>query len=111
MSNQSGNIQQSSGLARAIANFFQFERLGTDLPTEILAGATTFVTMAYILIVNPAILSEAVFLDGSGDLFGELVMATGISAAIATLIMGLYAKLPFALAPGMGINAFFAFTV
>ena len=111
MSNQSGNIQQSSGLAKAIASFFQFERLGTDLPTEILAGATTFVTMAYILIVNPAILSEAVFLNGSGDLFGELVMATGISAAIATLIMGFYAKLPFALAPGMGINAFFAFTV
>ena len=111
MSNQSGNIQQSSGLTRAIANFFSFSTLGTDLPTEILAGVTTFFTMAYILIVNPAILSEAVFLNGSGDLFGELVMATGISAAIATLIMGLYAKLPFALAPGMGINAFFAFTV
>ncbi|NEQ49599.1 MAG: NCS2 family permease [Leptolyngbya sp. SIO3F4] len=111
MSNQSGNISQSSGPTRAIANFFHFERLGTDLSTEILAGATTFVTMAYILIVNPAILSEAVFLNGSGDLFGELVMATGISAAIATLIMGFYAKLPFALAPGMGINAFFAFTV
>ncbi|MEM9486051.1 MAG: NCS2 family permease [Cyanobacteria bacterium P01_F01_bin.116] len=111
MSNQSGNIQQSSGLTRAIANFFQFDRLGTDISTELLAGATTFVTMAYILIVNPAILSEAVFLNGSGDLFGELVMATGISAAIATLIMGIYAKLPFALAPGMGINAFFAFTV
>ena len=111
MSNQSGNIQQSSGFSRAIANFFNFGALGTDLPTEILAGATTFVTMAYILIVNPAILSNAVFLGESGDLFGELVMATGISAAIATLIMGLYAKLPFALAPGMGINAFFAFSV
>ena len=111
MSNQSGNIQQPSGLTRAIANFFNFSALGTDLPTEVLAGATTFVTMAYILIVNPAILSEAVFLDGAGDLFGELVMATGISAAIATLVMGLYAKLPFALAPGMGINAFLAFSV
>ncbi len=94
-----------------VANFFQFQQLGTDLPTEILAGATTFVTMAYILIVNPAILSEAVFLNGPGDLFGELVMATGLAAAIATLVMGLYAKLPFALAPGMGINAFFAFSV
>ncbi len=111
MSNQSGNISQSSGLSRSIANFFRFDALNTDLSTEVLAGVTTFVTMAYILIVNPAILSEAIFLNQSGDLFGELVMATGISAAIATLIMGLYAKLPFALAPGMGINAFFAFTV
>ncbi len=67
--------------------------------------------MAYILIVNPAILSNAIFLQESGDLFAELVMATGLSAAIATLIMGLYAKLPFGLAPGMGINAYFAFTV
>ncbi|MEM7062147.1 MAG: NCS2 family permease [Cyanobacteria bacterium P01_B01_bin.77] len=111
MSNQSGNIQQPSGFVGTIASFFHFDALGTDFQTEILAGVTTFVTMAYILIVNPAILSEAVFLNGSGDLFGELVMATGISAAIATLIMGFYAKLPFVLAPGMGINAFFAFTV
>ncbi|MEM9806480.1 MAG: NCS2 family permease [Cyanobacteria bacterium P01_D01_bin.56] len=111
MSNQSGNVSQPSGLSRSIANFFRFEALGTDLSTEVLAGVTTFVTMAYILIVNPAILSEAIFLNESGDLFGELVMATGVSAAIATLVMGFYAKLPFALAPGMGINAFFAFTV
>lgn len=67
--------------------------------------------MAYILIVNPGILSNAIFLTESGDLYGELVMATGLSAAIATLIMGLYAKFPFVLAPGMGINAYFAFTV
>ncbi|MEM6252779.1 MAG: NCS2 family permease [Cyanobacteria bacterium P01_D01_bin.156] len=111
MSDQSGNISQPSGLAGSIAKFFHFDALGTDLSTELLAGATTFVTMAYILIVNPAILSEAIFLNESGDLFSELVMATGVSAAIATLIMGLYAKLPFALAPGMGINAFFAFSV
>jgi len=95
----------------ALANFFNFDGLRTDLRTEVLAGITTFVTMAYILIVNPGILSEAVFLNESGDLFGELAMATALSAAIATLIMGLYAKLPFVLAPGMGINAYFAFTV
>lgn len=95
----------------AIAQFFQFDRLRTNLRTELLAGLTTFVTMAYILIVNPAILSNAIFRQASGDLFAELVMATGLSAAIATLIMGLYAKLPFGLAPGMGINAYFAFTV
>jgi AGZA family xanthine/uracil permease-like MFS transporter len=94
-----------------IANFFQFEQLGTDFRTELLAGVTTFVTMAYILVVNPDILSNAIFLNEPRDLFGELVMATGLSAAIATLIMALYAKLPFALAPGMGINAYFAFTV
>ncbi len=114
MSNQPGNLEQPaqhSEAAGTIARFFQFDSLQTDLKTEVLAGVTTFVTIAYILIVNPAILSDAVFLSEPGDLFGELVMATGLAAAIATLIMGLYARLPFALAPGMGINAFFAYTV
>ncbi len=95
----------------AIAHFFGFEEHQTTLKTEILAGVTTFVTMAYILVVNPGILSNAIFLQEPNDLFGELVMATALSAALATLIMGIYAKLPFALAPGMGINAYFAFTV
>ncbi|MGB3309116.1 MAG: NCS2 family permease [Nodosilinea sp.] len=94
-----------------IAEFFNFAALRTDFRTEALAGFTSFVTMAYILIVNPAILSNAIFLNESGDLFGELVVATGLSAALATLVMALYAKLPFLLAPGMGINAYFAFTV
>ncbi|HEY9762325.1 MAG TPA: NCS2 family permease [Trichocoleus sp.] len=100
-----------SGFTAAIASYFNFDALRTTLRTEILAGVTTFVTMAYILIVNPDILSNAIFLNTPRDLFGELVMATGLSAGIATLVMGLYAKLPFALAPGMGINAYFAFTV
>lgn len=95
----------------AIADFFGFNELRTTMRTEVLAGITTFVTMAYILAVNPDILSAAVFLQEPGDLFGELVMATALSAALATLVMGLYAKLPFVLAPGMGINAYFAFTV
>lgn len=94
-----------------VAEFFNFTALRTNFRTEVLAGFTSFVTMAYILIVNPAILSNAVFLNESGDLFGELVVATGVSAALATLVMALYAKLPFLLAPGMGINAYFAFTV
>lgn len=102
---------EAAGLGGAIARYFEFGPLNTTLRTEGLAGLTTFFTMAYILIVNPAILSDAVFLQESGDLFGELVVATGVSAAIATLIMGLYAKLPFALAPGMGINAYFAYVV
>ncbi|MEM7769155.1 MAG: NCS2 family permease [Cyanobacteria bacterium P01_A01_bin.37] len=95
----------------AIAQFFGFQELQTTMRREILAGITTFVTMAYILAVNPGILSNAIFLQESGDLFGELVMATALSAAIATLVMGFYAKLPFVLAPGMGINAYFAFAV
>jgi len=107
-SEQSTEGVQSGG---AIARFFDFEALSTDLRTEILAGVTTFITMAYILVVNPDILSNAIFLADSGDLFGELVVATGVSAAIATLIMGIVAKYPIALAPGMGLNAFFAFSV
>lgn len=94
-----------------IAKFFNFAALQTNLRTEILAGVTTFITMAYILVVNPGILSGAIFLNESGDLFGELVIATAISSAIATLLMGLYANYPFALAPGMGLNAYFTFSV
>ena len=102
---------QSKASAGGLAGFFEFGELQTNLRTEILAGVTTFVTMAYILAVNPDILSNAIFLEESGDLFGELVIATAISSALATLIMGIYAKYPFALAPGMGINAYFAFSV
>lgn len=94
-----------------IGRFFSFAQLQTNIRTELLAGATTFVTMAYILVVNPDILSQAIFLQESGDLFGELVIATALSSAIASLVMGLYAKYPFALAPGMGMNAYFAFSL
>ncbi|OAB56904.1 guanine permease [Phormidium willei BDU 130791] len=100
----------SSGLAR-VAAFFEFSVLKTGFRREAIAAVTTFVTMAYILAVNPAILSNAIFLETPGDLFGELVVATALAAAIATLVMGLYAKYPFALAPGMGLNAYFAFSV
>lgn len=101
----------SNSTLGAIARFFEFEKLQTNFKIEILAGVTTFVTMAYILVVNPAILSNAIFLQTSGDLFGELVIATALASALATLVMGLYAKYPFALAPGMGLNAYFAFSV
>ncbi|MBE9182773.1 NCS2 family permease [Oculatella sp. LEGE 06141] len=107
--NQSSSPPPSEG--GAIARYFKFADLQTNLRTEIIAGGTTFVTMAYILVVNPAILSNAIFLQESGDLFGELVIATAISAAIATVLMGLLSNYPFALAPGMGLNAFFAFSV
>ena len=92
---------------RAIARYFRFEDNGATYRTEVIGGLTTFVTMAYIIAVNPGMLSEAL----GKDLFGELLFATCISAAIATLIMGVAANYPFALAPGMGLNAFFAYSV
>ncbi|MEN8117378.1 MAG: NCS2 family permease [Bacteroidota bacterium] len=85
--------------------FFKLEENKTTIKTEILAGITTFMTMAYILAVNPDILSA------TGMDKNALFTATALSAFIATLVMALVAKLPFALAPGMGLNAFFAFTV
>lgn len=92
---------QSGGLAR----FFKFNEHGTTLGTEINAGITTFMTMAYILAVNPQILADA------GMDAGAVFTATALSSFIAILIMALCANLPFALAPGMGLNAFFAYTV
>lgn len=85
--------------------FFKLKEHNTDVKTEVLAGITTFMTMAYILVVNPSMLNAA------GMDLGGVFTATALSAAIATLIMALWAKYPFALAPGMGLNAFFAFTV
>ncbi|HOT22352.1 MAG TPA: NCS2 family permease [Sedimentibacter sp.] len=85
--------------------FFKLEENNTNVKTEVLAGITTFMTIAYILIVNPIILSE------TGMDFGGIFTATALSSLIATLMMALYANYPFALAPGMGLNAFFAFTV
>ncbi len=91
----------------AIVRFFRFEEKGATFRAEVIGGLTTFVTMAYIVAVNPGMLTEAL----GKDLFGELLFATCISAALATLIMGIVANYPFALAPGMGLNAFFAYTV
>jgi len=85
--------------------FFKITENKSTLRTEIIAGITTFMTMVYILAVNPSILSAA------GMDKDAVFTATALSAIIATLVMALVAKLPFALAPGMGLNAFFAFTV
>ncbi len=85
--------------------FFKLKERNTNVRTELIAGLTTFVAMAYILAVNPAILSAA-----SMDR-GAVFSATAISAGIATLVMALFANLPYALAPGMGLNAFFSLTV
>ncbi len=86
-------------------SYFKLKEKGTTVRTEVLAGITTFMTMAYILAVNPSILS-ATGMDAS-----SVFAATAISSAIATAIMALYANLPVGLAPGMGLNAFFAFSV
>lgn len=85
--------------------FFKLKERGTDVKTEIMAGITTFMTMVYILAVNPGILSA------TGMEFSKVFSATAISSAIACLVMSLVANLPFALSAGMGINAFFAFSV
>lgn len=96
---------------RAIKYFFKFEPLGTNYPTEILAGVTTFITLAYTLVVTPTILSHAIFLSQPGDLFPQLVFATAIVSSISTALMACLANYPFALAPGMGLNSLFAFSI
>lgn len=88
-----------------LSSYFKLDELGTNVRTEIIAGLTTFLTLAYIIFVNPAILSAA-GLDRDA-----VFIATCIAAAAGTLIMGLYANYPIALAPGMGLNAYFAFVV
>lgn len=90
---------------KQLLSFLGFDSEKHSVKTELLAGLTTFLTMSYILAVQPQILSE------TGMDKGALFSATAISAAIATLVMAFYAKLPFALAPAMGINAFFAYTL
>ena len=84
---------------------FKLREAGTSIRTEIVAGMTTFMTMAYILVVNPMILASA------GMEFTKVFAATAIASVLATLVMGLLANLPIGLSAGMGLNAFFAYTV
>ncbi|WP_051599976.1 NCS2 family permease [Mycoplasma elephantis] len=91
-----------------IDNFFGISKRKSSFKTELIAGIITFLAMSYILVANPNILSNQY---GSKMSYGAAFMATAISACLGTLLMGLFAKLPFGLAPGMGINAFFSFTV
>jgi adenine/guanine/hypoxanthine permease len=101
------------GLGDRLAARFALEDHDTTVRTELLAGLTTFLTMSYIVVVNPAILAEAISVPGrtQAQLIGMLAVVTLVSAAVATLIMALYANRPFGQAPGLGLNAFFAFTV
>lgn len=85
--------------------FFSFKKRGTSARTEVLAGIATFLTMSYIIVVNPAILSDA------GMDFGGVLFATVLVSAISSILMGLFTNLPYALAPGMGLNAFFTYSL
>jgi len=94
-----------SQIVRGLDRYFGLSGQGTDVRTEFIAGVTTFLTMVYIVFVNPIILGK------TGMDQGAVFVATCVAAAVSTLVMALYANYPIALAPGMGINAFFAFTV
>ncbi len=86
-------------------NFFHLKQNKTTPMTEVMAGLTTFFAMSYILFVNPQVLSQ------TGMPAQAVFLATIIASAVGTLVMGLFANVPYALAPGMGLNAFFTYTV
>ena len=92
-------------MIKTLERYFEFHRLGTNWRTEVLAGVTTFLTMAYIVVVNPAILSQ------TGMPLAAVTAATCLSAAFGSILMGIIARYPIALAPGMGLNAYFTYTV
>ncbi len=94
-----------SSFRQRLEHYFEFAALGTTWRTEMLAGMTTFITMAYIIFVNPAILHE------TGMPIAAVTAATCLSAALGCMLMGAMAKYPIALAPGMGLNAYFTYTV
>ena len=95
----------SAPTSALLDRYFELSGQGTDVRTEFVAGVTTFLTMVYIVFVNPIILGK------TGMDQGAVFVATCLAAAVSTLVMAFYANYPIALAPGMGINAFFAFTV
>jgi AGZA family xanthine/uracil permease-like MFS transporter len=88
--------------------YFGIAAAGSTVPRELRAGLTTFLTMSYVLLVNPAVLGNAIVIP---DGFAKLLVVTALAAAIGSLLMGIVARYPFAQAPGMGLNAYFAFTV
>lgn len=92
-------------MGNGITKFFRLREHGTDIRREVMAGLSTFLMMAYIIVVNPAILSKV------GIPFTGVLFATVLVSAFSSIAMGLYANLPYSLAPGMGINAFFAFSL
>jgi len=93
----------------ALERVFGIAAAGSTVPREIRAGLTTFLTMSYVLFVNPSVLGNAI--TGVSNEFAKLLIVTALAAAIGSLLMGLVARYPFAQAPGMGLNAYFAYTV
>jgi AGZA family xanthine/uracil permease-like MFS transporter len=100
-----GDLVWNTGNGVTLLQRFELEKHGVSVASEVLAGLTTFATMAYILFLNPVILGDA------GMDRGAVLIATALAAGIGSILMGLIANLPFALAPGMGMNAYFAYTV
>ncbi len=92
-------------IGQGFRRFFQLAEHGTTFRTEVTAGLTTFAAMCYILVVNPAILSA------TGMDVGAVISATALASAIMTIVMALATNYPIALAPGMGVNAFFTYTI
>ena len=94
-------------------SFFELDDHDTDVNSEVIAGATTFLAMAYIIVVNPTVLSNAISIEGYTDpeVFQMIAITTILASVAAMLVMAIYANRPFGLAPGLGLNAFFAFTV
>ena len=105
MEQASKTIDEPNSDKSFLARFFKLSSHNTTVKTELMAGLTTFVTMSYIMFLNPVIMSK------TGMPFDGLFLATCLGAAIATILMGLYANWPVGLAPGMGLNAFFTFSV
>ncbi|MCX7721974.1 MAG: NCS2 family permease [Verrucomicrobiae bacterium] len=99
-----------SALTSRLDRFFRLTEHGSTVRTEVIAGITTFLTMSYIIFVQPAVLSGKMFGQSTGMDFGAVTSATCLSAALATVIMALYARYPIAQAPGMGQNFFFVFS-
>lgn len=114
----SETVSESNGAGGLFTNYFGFNEHGTNLRTEIIAGVTTFLTMSYIIVINPAILAGTAEKPGItlaaysvGEVQQMLAITTILPSIVAMVVMALYANRPFALAPGLGLNAFFAFTV
>lgn len=114
---RSNNFRPRSNFVQSLRNYFQFDSRQAILKKEIIGGISTFLAMCYILAVNPAIVGNSVITPGlengptASQYAGGLFLATAISSFIGTFVMGLYARVPVAVAPGMGLNVFFASTI
>lgn len=113
MTTQSSTTEQSgpTPAKNAFDKYFEISKHQTTIPREIRAGLTTFLAMSYVIFVNPDVLSAAIVIPGVDNVFSQLVMVTCLAAFLGSLVMGVIARFPFAQAPGMGLNAFFAYTV